>query len=320
MPRRGHPPEPTLKLVFAGTPEFALPSLEALHTTGHEIAAVYTQPDRPAGRGRKLHWSPIKSYALAHDLPLHQPASLKPAAETEALRALAPELMVVVAYGLLLPQSILDAPRRGCVNVHASLLPRWRGAAPIQRAIEAGDRETGVTIMQMAAGLDTGDILCAAATPIGARETAAGLHDRLAVLGARTLIDCLAKLAAGTLRPQRQDAGLATYAAKLGKDEAWIDWTLPAGQLDRRVRAFNPWPVAATRWRGETLRIWEAEPRAGGGAEPGAVVAAGADGIAVATGDGILVLTRLQLAGGRPLAAGEFVNGHALGAGERLGA
>jgi methionyl-tRNA formyltransferase len=310
-----------MNLVFAGTPPFAVPALEALLAAGHRIAAVYTQPDRPAGRGRKLALSAVKECALAHGLPVHQPDSLKPEAEAARLRALAPEAMIVIAYGLLLPASILAVPKHGCLNVHASLLPRWRGAAPIARAIEAGDSESGVTVMQMEEGLDTGPMLLKSTEPIHTDDTAASLHDRLALLGARTLVEALAIFACGALTPERQDNALACYARKLKKEEAVIDWTLDAAALHRRIRAFNPWPVATTTWRGERLRLWEVGPMQSGSvtAAPGTVISAGAGGVCVATGNGALALTRLQREGGRLLSAGEFVNGTRLAAGEVFG-
>jgi methionyl-tRNA formyltransferase len=309
-----------MNLVFAGTPAFAVPSLEALVAAGHTIRAVYTQPDRPAGRGRKLGMSPVKEFALAHGLEVRQPASLKIESEVDALRSLAPDAMIVIAYGLLLPAAVLAVPRHGCLNVHASLLPRWRGAAPIARAIEAGDSESGITIMQMDEGLDTGAMLLKSAEPIHDTDTAASLHDRLAALGARTLVTALAQLARGELRPEFQDNASACYARKLKKEEAVIDWTLDAAVLHRRIRAFNPWPVAVTGWRGERLRLWEVGPLTSGTVAnaPGTVLSASADGVNVATGRGALTLTRLQREGGRALPAGEFVNGTRLAAGEQF--
>ncbi|OGI41694.1 MAG: methionyl-tRNA formyltransferase [Candidatus Muproteobacteria bacterium RBG_16_64_11] len=311
-----------MNLVFAGTPEFAVPTLQALHAAGHSIRAVYTQPDRPAGRGRKLTASPVKQYAQAHGLPVHQPVTLKTAAETEQLRALAPDVMIVVAYGLILPAAILAVPRHGCLNVHASLLPRWRGAAPIPRAIEAGDRASGVTIMQMDAGLDTGAILALAETPIADTDTARSLHDRLAPLGAVTLLPVLAQLARGAVEARPQDDTLACYAGKLRKDEARIDWQQPALVIHRKIRAFNPWPVAATTLRGTPLRLWGVGPLGdapSSTAAPGTVLNADARGIGVQTGAGTVTLTHVQIEGGKVLAAADFLNGHALAAGDRLG-
>lgn len=309
-----------MRIVFAGTPAFALPTLEALHRAGHDILAVYTQPDRPAGRGRKLQASPVKRYALTHHLRVEQPRRLS--GEEDTLAALEPELMVVVAYGLLLPPSILRIPRFGCINVHASLLPRWRGAAPIARAIEAGDTETGITIMQMEAGLDTGPMWRQARTPILASDTAATLEERLARLGAETLAPVLQQLGDRGAKPMEQDEARACYAPKLQKGEAPIDWSLSAAVLHRKIRAFNPWPVAVTYWRGQGIRLWDVGPLsapAGGIQPPGTVLGADAAGLHVQAGDGSLSITRLQLAGGRVLPVAEFLNGTRIGAGDVLG-
>ncbi|MGD2082386.1 MAG: methionyl-tRNA formyltransferase [Chromatiales bacterium] len=302
-----------LDIVFAGTPDFAVPSLRALIGSAHRVLAVYTQPDRPAGRGRKLAPSPVKRLAQDHGIEVRQPTSLKPAADCSDLEALGADLMVVAAYGLLLPRRVLGAPRLGCVNVHASLLPRWRGAAPIQRAILAGDPESGVSIMQMEAGLDTGPVLLERSCPIGPRDTAGDLHDRLSELGARALTDALPGIADGSLSARPQDDELATYATKLSKEEAWIDWALPAVQIDRQVRAFNPWPVACTDWGGRTLRIWRAEPLAGSvTATPGTVIGCSRDGIDCAAGEGAVRIVELQAPGKRAMAAADFLNAHDL--------
>jgi len=309
-----------MNLVFAGTPEFAVPSLQALLDAGHRVLAVYTQPDRPAGRGRKLSMSPVKEFALARGLTVRQPATLKTEAEADELRALAPDAMIVIAYGLLLPKPILAIPKHGCLNVHASLLPRWRGAAPIQRAIEAGDPVTGVTVMQMEEGLDTGPMLAHAQTKITTSDTAASLHDRLSRLGAVLLVETLARVEHDAIHTTPQDNSLASYAAKLRKDEARLDWNQDAAALARRVRAFNPWPVAHTTLDGQTLRIWMAANEPGDGdATPGTILSADSGGIRVSCGHGVLRVTQLQAEGGRPLAAREFLNGRALAPGTRLG-
>jgi methionyl-tRNA formyltransferase len=305
------------RIAFAGTPEFSVAALDALHAAGHRIVAVYTQPDRPAGRGRTLSASPVKRRALELGLPVEQPATLKSQESVAGLTSHGPDLLVVVAYGLILPQSILDVPRLGCLNIHASLLPRWRGAAPIQRAILAGDTRTGVTIMKMDAGLDTGPMLLVRSLEIGASESAGSLHDRLAVLGAEAIVAAIDSWAAGSVVPVVQPPDGATYAAKIRKDEAVIDWSRPAGEIARQVRAFNPWPVAETRWQGQQLRIWEAEPRSGGpsavsGAVPGTVVEAAGGRLAVAAGSGLLEVRRLQLAGRNATSAADFLNAHQL--------
>lgn len=296
-----------LRLVFAGTPEFAAEHLKALLDTPHQIVAVYTQPDRPAGRGQKLMPSPVKQLALQHGLPVLQPPTLRDPAAQEELRALAPDLMVVVAYGLILPQVVLDIPRLGCINSHASLLPRWRGAAPIQRAVQAGDAESGVTVMQMEAGLDTGPMLLKVTTPITAGDTGGSLHDRLAQLGPQAVVQAIAGLAAGTLQGEVQDDALATYAHKLNKDEARIDWSRPADELERLVRAFNPWPICHSPLDGQPLKVLAAEPAEGRG-QPGQILDASKDGLTVACGEGALRLTRLQLPGGKPLAFADLYN------------
>ena len=303
----------TLSIVFAGTPEFSVPALEALIAAGHQVAAVYTQPDRPAGRGQKLTMSAVKQCALRHGLHVEQPLKLRDPSAIEHLATFKPDVMVVVAYGLILPQAVLDIPELGCINIHASLLPRWRGAAPIHRAIAAGDAETGVTIMQMEAGLDTGPMLLERRESIRATDTTATLHDRLARLGAEAIVAALPDLANGTLRPRPQPADGVTYAAKITKEEARIDWSRPASQLDRQIRAFNPWPVAETTLRGDQLRIWSAMPMTqSSGASPGCVTQVDDDGIHVATGDGSLVLTQVQIAGRKAGAAVEFARTQSL--------
>ena len=302
-----------MRIVFAGTPEFAVPSLRAAAQRG-EVVAAYTQPDRPAGRGRGLQASPVKLEALQRGIPVLQPETLRTELSRDALRALQPDLMVVVAYGLLLPQSILDIPKYGCWNVHASLLPRWRGAAPIQRAIEAGDGETGVCLMQMEKGLDTGPVLLSQRLAIGADETGGQLHDRLALLGAQVLADGLGLLRAG-MKPVAvpQPGTGATYAHKLDKAEARLDWTQAADLLARKVRAYQPWPVAEAQLAGERVRIHAAQalPLAHDAA-PGTVLLARREGIDVACGEGALRLTRVQREGGRPVAVADYLNARPL--------
>jgi methionyl-tRNA formyltransferase len=298
-----------LRLVFAGTPAFAVPSLDALHAAGHSIVAVYTQPDRPAGRGRALSASPVKQRALALGLTVTQPATLRTAAARALLAAADADMVVVVAYGLLLGPRILALPRHGCVNLHASLLPRWRGAAPIQRAIEAGDAETGVCVMHMDEALDAGPVYARETLALQARETAGSLHDRLSVAGAALLARTVPAIAAGAIDPAAQPSTGVTWARKLTKAEAHIDWSAPALALDRKVRALTPWPIAETRWGEDALRIHAAHPVAhpAAGTAPGTVVAAAATGIVVACGDGALSITRLQAAGGKVLDAGAFL-------------
>lgn len=296
-----------MRIVFAGTPEFAAQHLQALIDAGREVIAVYTQPDRPAGRGQKLMPGPVKQLALEHGIPVHQPQTLRdPDAQAE-LASLQADLMIVVAYGLILPQAVLDMPRLGCINSHASLLPRWRGAAPIQRAVEAGDAESGVTVMQMEAGLDTGPMLLKVSTPIAADDTGGSLHDRLATLGSSAVVAAVAALEAGTLVGEVQDDSLATYAHKLNKDEARLDWTRPAVELERLVRAFHPWPICHSVLDGAAVKVYAAELASGQGA-PGQIIDAGKDGLEVACGAGSLRLTRIQLAGGKPLAFSDLFN------------
>ena len=315
-----------MRIIFAGTPEFARVALERLHAAGFEIPLVLTQPDRPAGRGMKLQASPVKQWAQDRGMAVAQPRSLRlegkypddAAAARDAILAARADAMVVAAYGLILPQWVLDAPAKGCLNIHASLLPRWRGAAPIHRAIEAGDGETGVTIMQMDAGLDTGDMLLMERLPIAADDTTGRLHDRLAALGGRLIVEALELAACGGLRPVVQPAEGVTYAHKIEKAEALIDWTQPAVVLDRRVRAFNPFPGAGAALGGEAVKVWAARHEPGGavGHRPGEVLAAGAEGIRVMTGDGVLVLTELQRAGGKRLPVADFLRGFPVAAGQ----
>lgn len=308
-----------MKIVFAGTPDFSIPTLQCLLDSPHQLVAVYTQPDRPAGRGRHTSESPVKQLATRCKGPVFQPASLKTAESQAEFAALQADLMVVVAYGLILPPAILEMPGLGCVNVHASLLPRWRGAAPIQRAIYAGDRETGVSLMQMEEGLDSGPVLASVRCPIAADDTGSRLHDRLAMMGANLLCDSLAALEQATLVPQTQDEKLVTYAGKLDKREAIIDWQRSASDIALQVRAFNSWPVAETRYQGRQLRIWEAVPLdVLPNAEPGQVVSATRSGIDVACGSGCLRVLSLQLPGARSVAASDFINAHSL-QGEYLG-
>ncbi|MCG8005609.1 MAG: methionyl-tRNA formyltransferase [Candidatus Thiodiazotropha lotti] len=302
-----------LKIIFAGTPDFAASALQALLTTEHRVVAVYTQPDRPAGRGRKVQFSPVKQLAVAHNLEVFQPKTLKDPEAQQMLEQHQADLMVVVAYGLLLPQAVLDIPRLGCINIHASLLPRWRGAAPIQRAILAGDETSGVTIMQMEAGLDTGPMLNIRSTPIDPAETGGSLHDRLAELGSEALIEVLPGLSEGRIEVVPQDDSLANYASKLDKEEAKIDWSQAAVQIDRQVRAFSPWPVAHCLYGDKVMRIWSSEVVGGDGSvTPGQVVASGRAGIDVATGEGVLRITQLQMPGKRAMAAGDFLNAHTM--------
>lgn len=310
--------EPALRIVFAGTPDFAVPSLRALIDGGFRPVAVLTQPDRPAGRGRKLQASPVKQLASMHRIPVLQPRSLRGAGEVARLADLEPDLAVVAAYGLILPQAVLDVPRLGCWNVHASLLPRWRGAAPIQRAIEAGDARSGACIMRMDAGLDTGPVYACDDTAIRPDDTGGSLHDRIAGLGADLLLHCLHRLLDGSLpEPRPQPADGATYASKLEKTEAALDWSQPARLLERRIRAFVPWPVAWCDLAGERLRVWRAEVPGGPcpGA-PGEILGAGEAGIDIATADGVLRLTEVQRAGGRRVAAAEYLRARPLGPAE----
>jgi methionyl-tRNA formyltransferase len=301
------------RIVYAGTPEFAVPALEALVASGSAPVAVYTQPDRPAGRGRRLTGSPVKRAAEAAGLPVYQPDSLKNAEVQSELRALAPDVLIVVAYGLILPPAVLAIPRLGSLNLHASLLPRWRGAAPIQRAILAGDKETGVCLMQMEAGLDTGPVFDCAHLPLDGRPTVAWVHDRLAAMGARLLIDRLPLILEGALAAVPQSHEGARYAAKVEKLEAWIDWSLSAIEIDRKVRAFSSWPVAQTQFDERIVRVHGSEvenPLDGvAGQPPGTILGVHSAGVDVATGRGVLRLLSVQLPGRRPIPAGDW--GHA---------
>jgi methionyl-tRNA formyltransferase len=303
-----------MKLIFAGTPEFAVPALDALLAAGHDVALVLTQPDRRAGRGMALRASAVKQRAHASGLPLAQPPTLDDSAFQQRLRALAADVMVVVAYGLLLPPAVLAAPARGCLNIHASLLPRWRGAAPIQRALLAGDAETGITIMQMDAGLDTGPILLQESIAIRDDDNAQTLHDGLAALGARAIVRALREWPAA----HAQDEAAATHAAKISKAEARIDWTRSAVEICRRIRAFNPAPGAVTTLDGTTHKVWRAQTAAGAG-EPGAVLSADATGIVIAAGDGAVRVLELQRAGGKRVAAAAFLNAARLACGTHFG-
>ena len=316
-----------MRLIFAGTPDFARAALERLHAAGLEIALVLTQPDRPAGRGMKLHPSAVKQFAQAHGIPVAQPRSLRldgkfpddAAQARQALQDARADAMVVAAYGLLLPQWVLDLPRLGCLNIHASLLPRWRGAAPIHRAIEAGDPQTGITIMQMDAGLDTGDMLLVERLAIEAADTTGSLHDRLAPLGARLIVEALELAACGGLRPVPQPRDGVTYAHKIEKAEGRVDWTLPASAIERRMRAFDPFPGAHSDLAGETLKLWRGQVLpATIGAEPGTIVQAAPAGIDVATGDGTLRLLEVQRPGGKRLAVADLLRGMEIVPGRRF--
>jgi len=308
-----------MRLIFAGTPAFAATALRALEAAGHDIALVLTQPDRPAGRGLKLRPSEVKALAEQHGLPIAQPATLKSGEALELLRTSDASAMIVAAYGLILPQTVLDLFPLGCINIHASLLPRWRGAAPIQRAILVGDTQTGISIMRMDAGLDTGPVLMSEAIPIAANDTAATLHDKLAALGARCIVGCLPALERGALKGIAQLPVGVTYAGKIQKSEAVIDWSRSAQELDRQIRAFNPFPVASTSLRGEVIRLWRAHPLADIDGEPGKVIDAAKDGIVVGTGNGALCVHELQRASSRRLSAAEFLLGCPMQRGEQFG-
>ncbi|MCW8093469.1 methionyl-tRNA formyltransferase [Alteromonas sp. ASW11-130] len=295
------------KIIFAGTPDFAARHLHALINSEHQVVAVYTQPDRPAGRGKKLTPSDVKKLALQHDIPIYQPETLRNEDAQRDLAAIDADIMVVVAYGLILPKAVLDTPPLGCLNVHGSILPKWRGAAPIQRSIWAGDKETGVTIMQMDEGLDTGDVLTIATLPITAEDTSASLYTKLAELGPHTLLTVLDQLEQLTPTPQNTDN--ATYAKKLSKEEARIDWQLSAEQIERNIRAFNPWPVAWMQVNNENVKVWQATVEASETSQPpGTIVRADKKGIAIATSLKLLVVTQLQLPGKRPLPVADVLN------------
>lgn len=306
-----------MRIVFMGTPDFAVPSLQALIDAGHDVCAVYTQPDKPQGRKQILTAPPVKTLALAHDIPVFQPNTLKNEDEQARLRELAPEVIIVVAYGKLLPKAVLDIPPHGCINVHGSLLPRWRGAAPIQWAVIAGDEMAGVTTMQMAEGLDTGDMLLTYETKVGEKETAGELFDRLAQSGAELLTQTLVKLDEITPRPQ--DDAQSCYAHMLDKQMAVIDWSKSAHEIDCLIRGLNPWPIALTTLSGERLKVFAAE-KANGNGEPGTVLEADPKkGLTVACGEGALKLTEIQLVGGKRMKATDFLRGHSLEVGVKLG-
>lgn len=296
-----------LKVIFAGTPDFAAQHLAALLDSKHDVVAVYTQPDRPAGRGKKLTASPVKVLGEEHNIPVYQPASLKQDAAQQELAAIEADIMVVVAYGLLLPTAVLNAPKLGCINVHGSILPKWRGAAPIQRAIWAGDSETGVTIMQMDEGLDTGDMLHIATLPIESSDTSATLYDKLAALGPKALVDVLDNF--DSYSPEKQDDTLATYAKKLSKEEALIDWHDDAAQIERNIRAFNPWPVAWMNVDEHNVKVWSGDVvELDKAVSPGTIVSANKEGITIATGKGALRITSLQIPGKKALPAADVIN------------
>ena len=319
----------SLRVIFAGTPEFARVALERLHAAGHEIALVLTQPDRPGGRGMKLQTSAVKQFALDHHIPLAQPRSLRLDGKypddarqaREAIEAVRADVMVVAAYGLILPQWVLDVPRLGCLNIHASLLPRWRGAAPIHRAIEAGDLETGVTIMQMDAGLDTGDMLLIEKLPIETTDTTGLLHDKVAALGGRLIVEALALAACGELMPRKQPEHGATYAHKIEKHEAAIDWNQSAEVIVRRIRAFDPFPGAYSVLAGEILKIWRATVAPGAappGTKNGTIVAVALDGVSVVAMNSVVLLTQLQRPGAKRLNAADFLHGFDIQPGMRF--
>ncbi|EDL52656.1 MULTISPECIES: methionyl-tRNA formyltransferase [Vibrio] len=302
----------SLRIVFAGTPDFAARHLAALLSSEHEVIAVYTQPDRPAGRGKKLTASPVKNIALEHDIPVYQPVNFKSDEAKQELKDLNADIMVVVAYGLLLPQAVLDTPKLGCINVHGSILPRWRGAAPIQRSIWAGDAQTGVTIMQMDIGLDTGDMLKIATLPIEATDTSATMYDKLAELGPQALVECLADIASGNAAPEKQNDDEANYASKLSKDEAKIDWNQPAEFIERCVRAFNPWPMSFFSVEENNIKVWQSRVEDNATESvAGTILKADKTGIYVATGQGTLVLEQIQIPGKKAMPVSDVLNSKA---------
>lgn len=299
----------SLNIVFAGTPEFGLPCLEALHQSPHTLSAIYTQPDRPAGRGRKVQASAVKQWALAHQLPVYQPLNFKTTQALTELADLKPDLMIVIAYGLILPQAVLDIPRLGCINVHASILPRWRGASPIHQAVLAGDKQSGVTIMQMDAGMDTGNMLCTATCPISESDTTGSVHDRLATLAAQPLLATLDQIVQGQSHPEVQNNAEATYAGKISKEEALLNWQERAVKLDRQIRAFNPWPIAYTRLGEEVLRLHQAQWVDQSCTQaPGTIIKLDKKGMLVATGDKSLLVTKIQFAGAKAITVADWLN------------
>lgn len=312
-----------MKVIFSGTPDFAATALTAILASGHSARAVYTQPDRPAGRGQKLQFSPVKQIALHHGLPVYQPFSLKRNdAVLSELRDHGADVMVVVAYGLILPAEVLAIPRLGCINIHASLLPRWRGAAPIQRALLAGDKRTGITIIQMDPGLDTGAMLAREVCSIERTDTGLSLHNKLAKLGGRLVVEVLNRMDAGPVRGEVQDEALACYARKLGKNETWIDWSGNAEAIECQVRAFNAWPVARSLLHNQALLVWQAEAELDAGQpqpKPGTILSASSEGVRVATGKGVLRILEMQISGGRRMCAADFLNGRDLAPGTVLG-